>query len=91
MIQKYEGLKCRARLLGRENIRKLPYIREKMATNTSATPFDNIIKMLNPPRSIDRLACCPSGATFVERSLGKSLVPYLSSSALIARPIFCIR
>ncbi len=29
----------------------------KMASNTSATPFDNIFKMLNPPRLIDRLTC----------------------------------
>jgi len=34
---------------------------EKMATNTSATPFDNIFKMLNPPRSVDRLTCAGFG------------------------------
>ena len=33
----------------------------KMATNTSATPFDNIFKMLNPPRSVDRLTCAGFG------------------------------
>ena len=29
----------------------------KMAVYTPAAPFDNLIKMLKPPRSIDLLTC----------------------------------
>jgi hypothetical protein len=48
--------------LGPGKYKKVTVDTGKMAVYTPAAPFDNLIKMLKPPRSIDLLTCAGFGS-----------------------------